>query len=59
MIEKLTIQNFLSFKDKTEFDFVASSERPKEGFEFVHWFEEVRKKKILKVNFLFGNNGTI
>lgn len=58
MIEKLTIQNFLSFKDKTEFDFVASSERPKEGFEFVHWFEEVRKKKILKVNFLFGNNGT-
>lgn len=58
MIESLTIENFLSFKDKITFDFTASMERPKAGFEHISWFETIGKKKIQKIQFLFGNNGT-
>lgn len=58
MFEKLSLQNFLSFKDKTEFDFTASQEKPKKGFEYIKWMEEVNKKKLLKAQFIFGNNGT-
>lgn len=58
MIESITIENFLSFKDKTTFDFKASSERNAKGFENIHWFAEIDRKKILKTVFFFGNNGT-
>lgn len=58
MIESLTIENFLSFKDRTEFTFTASMEKPKAGFEHIAWFETIGKKKIEKIQFLFGNNGT-
>lgn len=58
MIEKLTLENFLSFKERIEFDFTATQERPKKGYEHIHWFEDINKKKILKALFLFGNNGT-
>lgn len=58
MIESLTIENFLSFKDKITFSFTASMERPKAGFEHISWFETIGKKKIQKIQFLFGNNGT-
>lgn len=58
MIESLTIENFLSFKDKISFSFTASMERPKAGFEHISWFETIGKKKIQKIQFLFGNNGT-
>ena len=58
MIEKLILENFLSFKESTEFDFTATQERPKKGYEHIQWFEEINKKKILKSLFLFGNNGT-
>lgn len=58
MIESLTIENFLSFKDKITFSFTASMERPKAGFEYISWFETIGKKKVQKIQFLFGNNGT-
>lgn len=58
MIESLTIENFLSFKDKINFNFTASMERPKAGFEHISWFETIGKKKLQKIQFLFGNNGT-
>ncbi|MCD8293681.1 MAG: ATP-binding protein [Clostridia bacterium] len=58
MIERITLRNFLSFKDETSIDFTASQEKPKSGFEYVDWYEEANKKKILKTIFLFGNNGT-
>lgn len=58
MIESLTLENFLSFKNKIEFNFTASMERPKAGFEHISWYETIGKKKIQKIQFLFGNNGT-
>lgn len=58
MIEAITLYNFLSFKEKTEFSFIASSEKSKKGFEHIEWFTNINNKKILKTLFLFGNNGT-
>ena len=58
MIEYIVLTNFLSFKDETRFEFTASMEKPKKGFEYMKWFETVNKKKILKAQFLFGNNAT-
>lgn len=58
MIEKISVKNFLSFKEEIVFDFSASQEKPKKGFEYMDWFVETNKKKILKAQFLFGNNGT-
>ena len=58
MFEKITLENFLSFKERTEFSFIASLERPKKGFEFAPWYEVVDNQKLLKAQFLFGNNGT-
>lgn len=58
MIEQIIIQNFLSFKKKEIFDLTASMEKPKKGFEYMKWYEEVNRKKILKAQFLFGNNAT-
>ena len=58
MIEQIIIQNFLSFKNKETFDFIASMEKPKKGFEYMKWYEEMNRKKILKAQFLFGNNAT-
>jgi AAA15 family ATPase/GTPase len=58
MIESLIIKNVLSFKERTEFNFTASMERPKAGFEHISWYETIGKKKIQKIQFLFGNNGT-
>lgn len=54
----MTLTNFLSFKNETKFDFIASMEKPKKGFEYMKWYETVNKKKILKAQFLFGNNAT-
>lgn len=58
MIEQISLENFLSFKDKKTFNFVASMEKPKKGYEFMKWYEDINHKKILKFQFLFGNNGT-
>lgn len=58
MIEQITLDNFLSFKDKKTFNFLASMEKPKKGYEFMKWYDDVNHKKILKFQFLFGNNGT-
>lgn len=58
MIEQIEIQNFLSFKNKETFDLTASMEKPKRGFEYMKWYEEMNRKKILKAQFLFGNNAT-
>lgn len=58
MIEQIEIQNFLSFKNKETFDLTASMEKPKKGFEYMKWYEEMNRKKILKAQFLFGNNAT-
>lgn len=58
MIEQIVLKNFLSFKDETVFDFTATMEKPRKGFEFMKWYEDVNRKKILKFQFLFGNNAT-
>lgn len=58
MFEEIILQNFLSFKDETRFEFTASMERPKKGYEYIKWYDTVDNKKILKVQFLFGNNAT-
>lgn len=58
MIEQITLRNFLSFRDEETFDFTASMEKPKKEYSFMKWFEEMNKKKILKAQFLFGNNAT-
>lgn len=58
MIEEMVLKNFLSFKDETTFNFTATMEKPRKGYEFMKWYEDVNKKKILKFQFLFGNNAT-
>ena len=58
MFDNITIENFLSFKDKTEFSFIAKNEKAKKGYEHIEWYTEINKKKFLKTLFLFGNNGT-
>ena len=58
MIEQLTIENFLSFKERITFEFCASMEKPKLGYENIPWYQFNNKRKILKLQFLFGNNGT-
>lgn len=58
MIEQIVLQNFLSFKDETTFDFTATMEKPRKGYEFMKWYEDINHKKILKFQFLFGNNAT-
>ena len=58
MIEQITLRNFLSFRDEETFDFTASMEKPKKEYSFMKWFEEMNKKKILKAQFLFGNDAT-
>lgn len=57
MLESLTLENFLSFRDRTVFDFTATAEKPKAGYEHIEWFTQSNKKKLLKTIFLFGNNG--
>jgi len=57
MLESLTLENFLSFRDRTVFDFTATAEKPKAGYEHIEWFTQSNKKKLLKTVFLFGNNG--
>lgn len=58
MIEQIVIKNFLSFKNEETFDFTASMEKNKNGFEYMKWYEEQNRKKILKMQFMFGNNAT-
>lgn len=58
MIEQIIIKNFLSFKNEVTFDFTASMEKNKKGFEYMKWYEEQNRKKILKMQFMFGNNAT-
>ena len=58
MIEQIVIKNFLSFKNEETFDFTASMEKNKKGFEYMKWYEEQNRKKILKMQFMFGNNAT-
>ena len=58
MIEQIIIQNFLSFKNKETFDLTASMEKPKKGFEYMKWYEDINRRKIQKTQFLFGNNAT-
>lgn len=57
MLESLTLGNFLSFRDQTFFDFTATTEKPKSGYEHIEWFTQSNRKKLLKTIFLFGNNG--
>ena len=58
MIEQIIIKNFLSFKNKETFDLTASMEKPKKGFEYMKWYEDINRRKIQKTQFLFGNNAT-
>ena len=58
MVESITLENFLSFKNRTTFEFKASTEKAKTGYEHIEWYSTHNKKKILKALFLFGNNGT-
>ena len=58
MIEQIVLENFLSFKKGTKFEFKASMEKPRKGYEFIKWYEEINRNKLLKIQFLFGNNAT-
>lgn len=58
MIEQIVLENFLSFKKETKFEFKASMEKPRKGYEFIKWYEEINRTKLLKIQFLFGNNAT-
>ena len=33
-------------------------EKPRKGYEFIKWYEEINRNKLLKIQFLFGNNAT-
>lgn len=46
MIEQIVIKNFLSFKNEETFDFTASMEKNKKGFEYMKWYEEQNRKKF-------------
>ena len=58
MIEQITLRNYLSFKNEETFDFTASMEKNKKGFEYMKWYEDKHHKKIQKIQFFFGNNAT-
>lgn len=57
MIESITLTNFLSFKDRTEFSFKATKEKPRGSLVGTDWWTDIGGTKILKTMFLFGNNG--
>lgn len=58
MIEQIVLRNYLSFKNEETFDFTASMEKNKKGFEYMKWYEDKQRKKIQKIQFFFGNNAT-
>jgi len=55
MIQSISVKNFLSFKEKTEFSFEASSDNTLES-QYV--FEPVKDVRLLKMIMLFGSNGS-
>lgn len=56
MIEKICIENYLSFKDKVEFSFVSSREKDKFKDGTTSWYEQCGEKKLAKLLFVLGNN---
>lgn len=58
MIEYIALTNFLSFKERTEFNLRATKEKPRGSLIGEDWWTEVDGTKILKAAFLLGNNGS-
>lgn len=58
MIEYIALTNFLSFKDRTEFNMRATKEKPRGSLYAQDWWTEIDGMKILKASFLLGNNGS-
>lgn len=58
MIESIALTNFLSFKERTEFSFKATKEKPRGALTDSDWWTSVDGTKILKTAFLLGNNGS-
>lgn len=58
MIEYIALTNFLSFKDRTEFNLRATKEKPRGTLTGEDWWTDVDGTKILKAVFLLGNNGS-
>lgn len=56
MVEKICIENCLSFKEKVEFSFVSSREREKFKDNVTSWYEQCGEKKLSKLLFVLGNN---
>ena len=56
MIEKICIENYLSFKEKVEFSFVSSREKDKFNDGVTAWYERCGDKKLSKLLFVLGNN---
>ena len=58
MIEYIALTNFLSFKERTEFNLRATKEKPRGTLTGEDWWTDVDGTKILKAAFLLGNNGS-
>lgn len=58
MIEYIALTNFLSFKERTEFNLRATKEKPRGTLTGEDWWTDVDGTKILKAVFLLGNNGS-
>ena len=58
MIEYIALTNFLSFKERTEFNLRATKEKPRGTLTSENWWTDVDGTKILKAAFLLGNNGS-
>lgn len=56
MVEKICIENYLSFKEKVVFSFVSSREKDKFNDGVSAWYEQCGEKKLSKLLFVLGNN---
>ena len=58
MIESIALTNFLSFKERTEFNLKATKEKPRGTLSDNDWWTEIGGAKLLKAVFMLGNNGS-
>ena len=55
MVEKISITNYLSIKEKMDFSFVSSREKEKLDGKTT-WYEQCGDRKLAKLLFILGNN---
>ena len=57
MLEKITVENLFCFKNSTSLSFLASKERNRNTDDLYCGFTTLNKQNILKLVYVFGNNG--